>query len=106
MFLFRKAFKLKSICLAVGVLTQVASLSLAPDPTPQSRTWAQVTYIADGDTKDVDLGRTVYWVRHIGMNTAERGEPCQSEHEEGHRELAKGTATGSTWTGNAAKSPA
>ena len=67
------------ICLCSALLAQP---SLAQDPTPVACTWAQVTYIVDGDTIDVNLGRTVYRVRYIGMNWAEPGEPCQSEHEE------------------------
>jgi micrococcal nuclease len=36
-------------------------------------------YVVDGDTIDAQLGDTIQPVRHIGMNTPERGEPSARE---------------------------
>jgi micrococcal nuclease len=47
-----------------------------------------VVYIVDGGTIDVQIGESRYRVRYIGMDTAERGQPC---HDEGKWE--NGTLT-------------
>ena len=57
------------------------------DPLPVSWTWALVTYIVDGDTVDVGIEGSAYRVRYIGVNTAERGQPCFEEGKGENRSL-------------------
>lgn len=74
-------------CLWLAVVPVPA---LAQDPTPLSCDWAQVTAVVDGDTIDVVIGATIDRVRYIGMNTAERGQPCYSEATAANSSLVQG----------------
>lgn len=67
------------LCLCMGLLPQP---SMAQAPTPRTCNWGQVTGIVDGGTIDADVGGTVHRLGCIGINTAERGQPCYAEGKE------------------------
>ena len=67
------------LCFCMGLLPQP---SMAQDPTPRTCNWGQVTGMADGGTIDVEVGGTVHRLGCIGIDTAEREQPCYARGKE------------------------
>jgi endonuclease YncB( thermonuclease family) len=59
------------------------------DPTLPAGERAQVTYVFDGDTIEVELDGRTYRLRYIGVDSPEREEPFYQESLEFNRDLVE-----------------
>src|SRR5262245_12874827 len=61
---------------------------------PSGLETATVAHIVDGDTVDLEDGRTI---RYIGLNTPEREQPYYNEAKEANRRLVEGKTVALEW---------
>ena len=66
------------------------SSSLVTPYAPPSGDLAEVTYVFDGDTIEVELDGQTYRLRYIGVDTPEREEPFYDEAFDFNRDLVEG----------------
>lgn len=64
----------------------------APPTSDPTGVRAQVTYVYDGDTIEVELDGRVHRLRYIGVDSPERGEPFYREALDFNRNLVEGRA--------------
>jgi endonuclease YncB( thermonuclease family) len=62
----------------------------APSSAPPDGQRAEVTYVFDGDTIEVELDGQTYRLRYIGVDTPEREEPYYDEAFDFNRDLVAG----------------
>ena len=66
------------------------SSSLVTPAAPPSGDRAEVTYVFDGDTIEVELDGRTYRLRYIGVDTPEREEPYYQQAFDFNRDLVEG----------------
>ena len=98
----RKSGLMGSIMVAILVLIMFAAgmlnnnINTTNDSSPNTNTdladdtLAQVVWVADGDTIDVEVEGERYRVRYIGVNTPERDEVCYVTATDANRTLVEG----------------
>lgn len=70
--------------------TLAATSPTADDAAPPDGDRAEVTYVFDGDTIEVELDGRTYRLRYIGVDTPEREEPFYQAAFDFNRELVEG----------------